>query len=102
MSNDGFPGARPGWLTATGRYLPAAAARNVLWERAQVPLYTLWHTGSAWEITRAVLHCVMGDLALAIGLKHELAGRQTVFLGRIVEQRLEQRRGFRVRDTPAH
>src|SRR5258708_11833117 len=35
-------------------------------------------------------------------MQRELTGRHVMFLNRIVEQRPEQRGGFRVRDTPAH
>lgn len=47
------------------RFLGAMAAGNFLWELAQVPLYTLWVTGSPGEIAYAVLHCTAGDVMIA-------------------------------------
>ena len=43
------------WLSAIRRYLAAVAAANLLWEFAQMPLYTLGQTGSAKEIVLAAL-----------------------------------------------
>jgi hypothetical protein len=37
----------------------------------------------------------------AVGVQRQLAGHDVVFRDRIVEQRLKQRGGLRVRDTPA-
>jgi hypothetical protein len=39
--------------------------------------------------------------ANAIGMQRELTWRHFVLLDRVVEQRLEQRGGFRIGDTPA-
>ena len=55
----------PNWLAATRRYLAAAAIANLLWESAQVRLYTLWRTGTPGEIAFAVLHCTAGDVLIA-------------------------------------
>lgn len=59
-----YPG-RALWLTAIRRYLLAAAAGNLVWETAQMPLYTLWHTASARAIAGAILHCSVADLIIA-------------------------------------
>ncbi|MBC7432710.1 MAG: hypothetical protein H7345_11640 [Rubritepida sp.] len=40
-------------------------AANLLWETAQMPLYTLWRNGSPGEIAFAVLHCTVGDGLIA-------------------------------------
>lgn len=53
------------WLTAIRRYLVAILLGNLLWETAQLPLYTLWRTGTPATITAAVLHCTAGDLIIA-------------------------------------
>lgn len=53
------------WLTALRRYLVAVGLGNLAWELAQLPLYTIWHDGSANEIVFAVLHCTGGDLLIA-------------------------------------
>ena len=57
------------------RYLGISAVLHPAWETAQVPLYTIWHDGTAGQIAFAVIHCAAGDmlitaamLALAIGL----------------------------------
>jgi len=74
----GFPGpeapapGRPGlmgpataWLPTLRRYFTIVAVGNFVWEWAQLPLYTLWKTGSASQITYAVVHCTGGDLLIA-------------------------------------
>jgi len=57
------PGAA--WLIALRRYFLAIVVGNLVWEFAQLPLYTLWKTGSASQITNAVLHCLGGDVLIA-------------------------------------
>ena len=41
-------------------YLTPAGAGHLLWEAAQLPLYTIWWTGTRREIRFAVIHCT-GD-----------------------------------------
>lgn len=53
------------WLPAMRRYLVAIAAGNLAWETAQMPLYTLWRTGSWPDIAFAVVHCTGGDVLIA-------------------------------------
>lgn len=48
-------------------WLAAAAGFNLLWEVAQLPLYTLWHDPSLMAIAQAVLHCTAGDVLIATG-----------------------------------
>lgn len=70
------------------RYLLAIAGLNLVWEIAQMPLYTLWLTGTGWEIGYAIVHCTLGDVLIAassLGL---------VLLGLMVL-------GLRPRDWPA-
>ena len=57
--------ARPDWLAALRRHPAAVAIGNLAWEFAQMPLYTLWRTGSPGEIAFAVLHCTAGDVVIA-------------------------------------
>ena len=57
--------SQPRWLAAIRRYLIAVACGNLLWETAQLPLYTLWRTEPARAIVRAVLHCTAGDIVIA-------------------------------------
>ena len=58
------PGA---WRFVLARYLPALAALNLLWEIAQLPLYTLWTEASPAYIAYAVLHCTVGDVLIGAG-----------------------------------
>lgn len=43
----------------------ASDVLNLIWEIAQMPLYTLWLTGSIPEISYAILHCTVGDMLIA-------------------------------------
>ncbi len=54
------------WLTTLRRYLLVMALGNLVWEFAQMPLYTLWETGNAREIVVAALHCTVGDILIAM------------------------------------
>lgn len=46
------------------RYIPVLGALNLLWEVAQLPLYTLWDEGPPSFIAYAVVHCTLGDVAI--------------------------------------
>src|SRR3546814_17255174 len=59
------PAAGGGWLAAVRRYLAVIAVGNLLWEFAQLPLYTIWYEGSMEEILFAVVHCTGGDVLIA-------------------------------------
>ena len=65
MTFDGT-GLRPNWLIAIRRYLIAIAIGNLVWETAQLPLYTIWQTGTPAAIAGAVLHCTLGDIVIAL------------------------------------
>jgi hypothetical protein len=54
------------WLTALRRYLGVVVVGNMIWEFAQMPLYTIWRTGSRSEIVFAALHCTGGDILIAL------------------------------------
>ena len=58
-------GEAPDWRTAIRRYLVAIAIGNLVWETAQLPLYTIWRTGTAAELAFAVFHCTLGDVVIA-------------------------------------
>lgn len=45
-------------------YLPWLGGLNLVWETAQLPLYTLWREASAGTIAFAVAHCTAGDIAI--------------------------------------
>ena len=47
------------------RYLPSIAVANLMWEVAQLPLYTLWTEASRGFAAYAILHCTAGDFLIA-------------------------------------
>lgn len=53
------------WLGALRIYVGVSAILHLAWEMLQLPLYTLWSTGTFGEIAFAVLHCMAGDLMIA-------------------------------------
>lgn len=53
------------WLHALRRYFGAILVGNLVWEAAQLPLYTLWKTGTVHDLAVAVIHCTAGDVAIA-------------------------------------
>jgi hypothetical protein len=54
------------WLGAQRAYLLTIAVGDFIWEAAQLPLYTLWQTGTPGEKLFAVVHCTLGDLLIAL------------------------------------
>lgn len=54
------------WLPVIRRYLLFVAATNLVWEFAQLPLYTIWSTGTTEEIVFAAIHCTGGDVLIAM------------------------------------
>jgi hypothetical protein len=57
-------------------HLALAGAGHLAWETAQLPLYTIWWTGTRREILFALIHCTGGDLlisAAALGLASLIA-----------------------------
>ena len=53
------------WLGVLRRYVLFMAGANLIWEFAQLPLYTIWWEGTAEEIVFAALHCTAGDIVIA-------------------------------------
>jgi hypothetical protein len=53
------------WISALRRYFIASALGNLIWEFAQLPLYTAWQQGSARDIVVAAAHCTGGDILIA-------------------------------------
>lgn len=62
---DQMPRGWAGSAAPAARYLAAMLALNLVWEVAQLPLYTLWVEGTPGEIAFAVLHCTGGDALIA-------------------------------------
>ena len=56
----------PSWLAAIRRYLLFVAGASLVWEAAQLPLYTIWRQGTPSEIAFAVVHCTGGDILIAL------------------------------------
>lgn len=46
---------------------------NLTWEIAQVRLYTIWATSDGTDIAKALLHCSVGDVVIALAM-YALAG----------------------------
>lgn len=53
------------WLAGLRRYLVLVTILNLIWEIAQLPLYTIWRTGTLGDNAFAALHCTAGDLLIA-------------------------------------
>ena len=51
------------WLLR--RYLGVSLVAHLGWEMLQLPLYTLWSTGTLRQQAFAVFHCTLGDLMIA-------------------------------------
>lgn len=48
------------------RWAGFALVLNLVWEVAQLPLYTIYETGTPWAIAFAVAHCTAGDVLIAL------------------------------------
>jgi len=65
-------------LTCAARYLALATVLNLVWEMAQLPLYTIWTTAPLRTSLFAAVHCTAGDLAISaatLALAIAVAGR---------------------------
>ena len=51
-------------LPWVARAIALAAIGHLFWEAAQLPLYTLWRTGTPREIAFALFHCTGGDILI--------------------------------------
>ena len=54
------------WLRALKVYLVVAVVANLAWEILQLPLYSIWMTGTARKMVFAVIHCTGGDVLIAL------------------------------------
>jgi hypothetical protein len=57
---------RPNWLRGLKVYLAVVLVANLVWEILQLPLYSIWTTGTARKMTFAVIHCTGGDILIAL------------------------------------
>ena len=53
------------WLLTLRVYLGVLLIGDLIWEALQLPLYTIWTTGTPREQAFAVVHCTFGDLVIA-------------------------------------
>jgi hypothetical protein len=53
------------WRSMLLRYLGVSLPGHLIWETLQLPLYTLWTTGTFQQKLFAVLHCCAGDIVIA-------------------------------------
>jgi hypothetical protein len=56
------------WKTSASliwRWALLALGLHLLWEVGQLPFYTLWQEGEAWQIALYVSHCTLGDALIA-------------------------------------
>ena len=53
------------WLRALRLYLGVSLVAHLGWEIPQLPLYTLWSTGTLRQQAFAVVHCTLGDAMIA-------------------------------------
>jgi hypothetical protein len=58
--------ASSAWLCGLRVYLGVTVIGNLIWEALQLPLYTIWSTGTLREQAFAVAHCTLGDLLIAL------------------------------------
>ena len=60
-------------FTRMGLWAALVFALNLTWEIAQVRLYTIWAAADGVTIARALLHCTLGDVLIALAV-YALAG----------------------------
>lgn len=59
-------GSGRSWISAIRRYIVFMAGANLVWEFAQLPLYTIWLTGTPRQLAVAALHCTGGDVLIGL------------------------------------
>jgi hypothetical protein len=68
----------PEIFARAGLWAALAFVLNLAWEVAQVRLYTIWVEADGMSVARALLHCSVGDVLIALAM-FALAG---IMLGR--------------------
>jgi hypothetical protein len=58
----------PGISARAGLWAALAFILNLVWEIAQVRLYTIWAEADRLSVARALLHCSLGDVLIALAL----------------------------------
>lgn len=64
----GQPTVKPGLILRAGLWAALAFVLNLAWEIAHVSLYTIWDDPEPMRIARALLHCSLGDVAIALAI----------------------------------
>ena len=64
------------WIRGIRFYLGAIAVGSLVWEVAQLPLYTIWREETPRGIAFAALHCTAGDILIATA---SLVGALVIF-----------------------
>jgi len=54
------------WVNGLCTYLIVITVGNLVWEMLQLPLYTIWSTGTLRQQAYAILHCTLGDIIIAL------------------------------------
>jgi hypothetical protein len=49
------------------RYLAVVVFGNLVWEIVQLPLYTIWSSGTARELVIAIVYCTLSDILISAG-----------------------------------
>ena len=62
-----------GGLARAGLWSALALVLNLAWEIAHVRLYTIWETADGTTVAWSLLHCTLGDAAIALTM-YALAG----------------------------
>lgn len=57
--------SRAAWLSVLRRYIGFVAVANLMWEMAQLSLYTIWFEETFSKIAFAVIHCTGGDVLIS-------------------------------------
>lgn len=55
-------------IARTGLWAALAFVLSLVWESAQVRLYTLWAEADRWTVAWSLLHCSIGDVLIALAL----------------------------------
>lgn len=58
--------ATPGIVARVGLWSALGFVLNLTWEIGHVRLYTIWMEGDGLRIARAVFHCSLGDVVIAL------------------------------------
>jgi hypothetical protein len=57
-----------GVMARVGLWMGLTFVLNLVWEVAQVRLYTLWYSADGISIAWALLHCTLGDVVIALAM----------------------------------